>query len=89
MKSVALGVFGIHKQGVGTLLLWVVGPGLQGFDPLALAGLVVRPGPLCRPRASPAAPSEETRPAPRNARRDDLGQHHEHAVDVLNHPLAR
>ena len=63
MKSVALGVFGVHKQGVGTLQFWVVGPGLQGFDPLALAGLAA--GPLCRPRASPAAPSEETRPAPR------------------------
>ena len=65
MKGVALSLLAAHEQGVGTLLLWVVGPGLQGFDPLALAGLVVRPGPLCRPRASPAAPSEETRPAPR------------------------
>ena len=33
MKSVVLGVFGIHKQGVGTLLLWVVGPVLAEIEP--------------------------------------------------------
>jgi hypothetical protein len=61
MGSVALGVFGIHKQGIGTPLLWVVGPGLQGFDPLVLA----EPAAQClfAVRAPPAAPSEETRPA--------------------------
>jgi hypothetical protein len=30
MRSVALGVFGVYKQGAGNLQLWVVGPGLQG-----------------------------------------------------------
>ena len=44
MKSVVLGVFGIHKQGVGTLLLWVVGPGLQGLRNLLLFGT----SPPCR-----------------------------------------